>query len=160
MIRVYKFLNYRHNITFDKYDSSLHQCIPLTKTAFINVHNKYKFILNKTMCSRFRQYNNIWIIGLIYSLSINIEKRKLFNNEQIYTLASQLNKLSLIHKFINNYYNNNTKLICLNNINSDNNHHKYLFKEFIYVYIYHLKKYLNNNYKSTQLLLKLKKFLL
>jgi hypothetical protein len=144
MNAVYKFLH-SQKIPVTEYDAPIHQCIALTKSAFFHIHKKFPYAINKTMRSRFRHFDTLWSIGLIYSLSINTVKKVLPSDEQLYILVSHLKKTNQANAIIHYYFHHNTKLICLNNINCSNPIHSVFFNNFSNIYIHHLLTFLKKS---------------
>jgi len=131
--------------------SLIHQAVPLTKSNYKYVWNKFYDKLNKTSSSKFRNKNDIWIIGLIQQLCSSKLKNKCFykkikkddNHYICFKNSDNYNNLINIDKyynFISKYQNSKKKpaLICLNNVNISNKLHKDFYDKFIKNFDYNL----------------------
>lgn len=130
--------------------SCLHQAIPLRKSYFKFAWKLFYTQLDNTSKNRFRNKEDIWIIGLIQQICSqrfvnkciykDINKKdnyyKLFKKKDNYDNKKSINDLN---KFINKYKNLKTKpaLICINNVNINNKLHTDTYKKFL--------KYFNKN---------------
>ena len=122
----------------------LHQAIPLRKSYFKKAWEIYPFELYNTSRQKFRELDGIWIIGLIYQLcNVMGEKCYYINidpNEQLYILLLKSDSYKcverdiFIKKKIEQYKKYNPSLLCINNVNSDNNYHKDVFSKFIKIF--------------------------
>ncbi len=119
-----------------------HQATPLKKEYFEIIWSSFPDPLTNTQKSRFREEDNIWIIGLIFQLynmgwfgSVPSCISKKPNNPHllIFMTFSTPDKIeSKLKRY--EHTKNHPALICINDIKLDNKFHQYIWKKFTSLY--------------------------